>query len=105
MTDYDNTKKLSGIPPWPGAFTHQGKDEAMSEDQSRDAKHAAAFRDLEGEIRDLERAAKIAHGMFIPDQEEDVELCIFAVRQVDRMATDLVRLWDEKFHACSTKGD
>jgi hypothetical protein len=23
MTDYDNTKKLSGIPPWPGAFTHQ----------------------------------------------------------------------------------
>jgi hypothetical protein len=71
----------------------------MSEDKSRDAKLAQAYCDLEPVIRDLERASKIAHRMFIPDQEEDIELCIFAVRQVDRMATDLVRLWDEKFAA------
>jgi hypothetical protein len=68
--------------------------------QSRDAKLVDAFYDLEPVIRDLERAAKIAHRLFIdtPD-EEGVELGIFAVEQFHKMAADLVRLWDEKHAA------
>jgi hypothetical protein len=68
--------------------------------QSRDAKLAEAYHDLEPVIRDLERAGKIAHRMFIdaPD-EEDIELGIFAVEQFHKMASDLVRLYDEKHDA------
>jgi hypothetical protein len=68
--------------------------------QSREAKLAGAFHDLEPVILDLERAARIAHRMFIdaPDEEE-LELGIFAVEQFHKLTTDLVRLWNEKFDA------
>jgi hypothetical protein len=96
--DRQNHIPKFGIPPWP-VHSHTRKGSAMSEDKSRDAKLAQAYYDLEPVIRDLERASKIAHQMFIPDQEEDIELCTFAVRQFHKMASDLVRLYDEKFHA------
>jgi hypothetical protein len=66
----------------------------IRERDARHDRHAAAYLDLEPAIRDLERAAKIAHRMFIdtPD-EEDIELGIFAVEQFHKMATDLVRLY------------
>lgn len=67
--------------------------------QSHDAKLAEAFRDLEPVVLDLERAAKIAHRMFIDPAEEDIVLGIFAVEQFHKIASDLVRLWDEKHAA------
>ena len=68
--------------------------------QSRDAKLASAFCGLEPVIRDLERAAKIAEKLFIEDpDDEEVELGRFAVYQFRAMASDLVRLWNEKHDA------
>ena len=60
-------------------------------------KLADAFRDLEPVIYDLERGAKIAEKFFIEDpDEEELELGRFAVYQFRAMASDLVRLWNEK---------
>ena len=43
-------------------------EETTTPRQSRDAKLASAFGDLEPAIRDLERAAKIAERLFIEGQ-------------------------------------
>jgi hypothetical protein len=63
---------------------------------SRDAKLADAYRDLEAPIRDLERAAKIAERFAY---EDDRGLGQFAVEQFLKLASDLVRLYDEKHAA------
>jgi hypothetical protein len=65
--------------------------------QSREAKLASAFCDLEAPIRDLERAAKIAE-RFAYD-EDDRGLGQFAVEQFLKLASDLVRLYDERHSA------
>jgi hypothetical protein len=64
---------------------------------SHDVKLADAYRDLEAPIRDLERAAKIAQ-QFAYD-EDDRGLGQFAVEQFLKLASDLVRLYDEKHAA------
>ena len=74
------------------------------QDTVADAKLADAFRDLEPVILDLERGAKIAEKFFIEDpDEEELELGRFAVYQFRAMASDLVRLWNEKHEAARTK--
>jgi hypothetical protein len=67
------------------------------QDPHRDAKLAEAYRDLEGPIYDLERAAKIAERFSIDDpDEEELELGRFALKQFCTLASDLARLWHEK---------
>jgi hypothetical protein len=73
--------------------------EVIEQRQSRDAKLADAYTDLEAPIRDLERCAIIADRFITDPSEEDEELFHFAVQQFHKMASDLVRLWDEKFDA------
>ena len=89
------------ITPWPIAREGTVMTEIITlvPRQSHDAKLAEAFRDLEPVVLDLERAAKIAHRMFIDPAEEDIVLGIFAVEQFHKIASDLVRLWDEKHAA------
>ena len=57
-------------------FRPRAREGVMTEEtttprQSRDAKLASAFCDLEPVIRDLERAAKIAERLFIEDPDEE----------------------------------
>jgi hypothetical protein len=70
--------------------------EVIEQRQSREAKLASAFCDLEAPIRDLERAAKIAERFAY---EDDRGLGQFAVEQFLKLASDLVRLYDEKHAA------
>jgi hypothetical protein len=54
----------------------------------------SALRDLEAPVRDLERAANIAflmtmHDAELGDDSEDERLALFAVCQVERLATKL----------------
>jgi hypothetical protein len=74
--------------------------EVIEQRQSRDAKQAEAFCDLEAPIRDLERAAKIAAGFFLDDPDEEaLSLGRFAIEQFRKLASDLVRLYDERHSA------
>jgi hypothetical protein len=70
--------------------------EVIEQQQSRDAKLADAFHDLEAPIRDLERAGKIAWRFVL---EGDGGLALFAVEQFRQLATNLVRLYDERHSA------
>src|SRR5690242_12348572 len=64
-----------------------------------DQKVSSAYLELEPVILDLERAAKLAEKMFIEDpDEEELELGRFAVYQFRAMASDLVRLWNKRYH-------
>jgi len=68
--------------------------------QSRDAKKLAdAFFDLEPVIRDLERAGKIAWRLVLDEEEGDLDLARFAFEQFRKLASDLVRLYDERHSA------
>jgi hypothetical protein len=55
--------------------------EVIEQRQSRDAKLADAYTDLEAPIRDLERCAIIADRFITDPSEEDEELFHFAVQQ------------------------
>ena len=68
-------------------------EETTTPRQSRDAKLASAFCDLEPVIRDLGREDCRA------GRREKIELGRFAVSQFVRWASDLVRLWNDKHEA------
>lgn len=79
-----------------------------AERQARDAKHADAFRDMDGDLHDLRHMASVAfeqasdtvHDLY-KGQIRDKSLLdrmLFAVVQVEDMINDLSRKWEERFN-------
>jgi hypothetical protein len=69
----------------------------------RDEVHAEAFRDLEGEVCDLDRMGEIAVNLMMncaarEDGLHDLELASFAVWQLAKMAKEFRANYQKRYH-------
>lgn len=75
---------------------------------ARDARHASAFRDMDGDLLDLRHMANLAfeqaaeivseiYGEYEGDKRH-LDRALFAVGHVEDMINDLYRKWDSNFH-------
>jgi hypothetical protein len=68
-----------------------------------EALHAEAFRDLEGEVCDLDRMGEIAQNLIMncaakEDSFHDLELATFAVWQLAKMAKEFRANYQKRYH-------
>ncbi len=68
-----------------------------------DKLHAEAFRDLEGEVCDLDRMGEIARNLIMncaakEDSFHDLELATFAVWQLAKMANEFSTNYQKRWH-------
>lgn len=83
---------MSEIVQFPGA-----------EAPSSDKVHAKAFRDLEGQVCDLERMGDIAQQLIMEcaateDSFRQLELAVFAVQQLQKMTRDFRSNYYDRWH-------
>ena len=74
----------------------------------RDARHASAFRDMDGDLLDLrhmaslsyEQVAELVHDIYGKHEgdKRHLDRVLFAVGHVEDMINDLYRKWDSDFH-------
>jgi hypothetical protein len=90
---------MSDVVPFPGAMptseVHTQRDD--------NAVHAEAFRDLEGEVCDLDRMGEIAQNLIMNcaaegDAFHDLELAVFAVWQMAKMAKEFRANYQKRYH-------
>ena len=90
---------MSDVVPFPGAMPTPEVHTELYPDKV----HAEAFRDLEGEVSDLDRMGEIARNLIMncvakEDSFHDLELATFAVWQLAKMAkefrTNYQKRWD-----------
>jgi hypothetical protein len=72
-----------------------------------DKLHSEAFRDLEGEVCDLDRMGEIAQNLIMncaakEDSFHDLELATFAVWQLAKMAKEFRANYQKRYHGEST---
>ncbi len=68
-----------------------------------DRLHSEAFRDLEGEVCDLDRMGEIAQNLIMncaakEDSFHDLELATFAVQQLAKMAKEFRTNYEKRWH-------
>jgi hypothetical protein len=82
-------------------FPGAPSDRALNDD--RDRRFAEAFRDLEGEVCDLERMGDIANDLIMQcaareDSFRQLELAVFAVWQLAKMTRDFKESYFKRYH-------
>jgi hypothetical protein len=68
-----------------------------------DTVHSEAFRDMEGEVCDLERMGDIARGLIMEcaaraDRLRELELAVFAVWQLAKMTREFKESYQKRYH-------
>jgi hypothetical protein len=88
---------MADVVKFPGAPS----DREINDDGDRC--HAEAFRDLEGEVCDLERMGHIARDLIMEcaareDSLRQLELAVFAVWQLAKMTRDFRESYQKRYH-------
>jgi len=90
---------MSDVVPFPGATPAP---EVRTELDPKEI-HAQAFRDMEGEVSDLDRMAEIARDLIMncaakEDSFHDLELATFAIWQLAKMAKEFRTNYQKRWH-------
>jgi hypothetical protein len=90
---------MSDVVQFPGAMPTS---EVHTERDDNEV-HAEAFRDLEGEVCDLDRMGEIAQNLIMncaakEDSFHDLELATFAVWQLAKMAKEFRANYQKRYH-------
>jgi hypothetical protein len=90
---------MSDVVPFPGAMPAP---EVHTERDDNEV-HAEAFRDIEGEVCDLDRMGEIAQNLIMncaakEDSFHDLELATFAVWQLAKMAKEFRANYQKRYH-------